>query len=566
VEGVVTINGIAGTVILPDTFKGCTSISAVKIISQSTETYTGNIFSGCTGIKVLEFAGSFGLGLNTFDVNNAIPSVTEVIFDVGLLANNVVNLSGLSGLRKMTVKQTLNAIVAATFPTHAEFDTLEIRDGNQAFNAAIFSTLPTSVKNVIIGTGPAPGNGVAAPGYVPLDIGSGAASLFNAAVNKITFTGGIGTLGTSTFVGLENFTVEILNGDIARGGADAGVIPNYTFNSAEIVTVKFGAGVTDRGEGNFDSIKLKEFVVDGNNKNYSTYNNDGVLYSKKDGALNTLIQYPKSMAGDKYVIPDGVGVVAIGDYAFLNVAALKEITIPKSIKSIGDNVWASTNLTKLTYAAENASNGSVFPATIKTVEIVNGVVNIPAPFLGGNANTPLVITIPESVRFINATAFSTTTGITTVNFNATDILPASEDAFKDLATITAVNIGSKVKNIPGGTFSGTKIRVIKLGSVIESIGAEAFKDCDELASVDIPVTCTVIGSEAFDGCDQMTDVTIHGTDLAFPVDAFNQKGVTTGEDLWDVYKVFPYTPTAGGPGVYTWWADDASNCGWKKAP
>lgn len=130
------------------------------------------------------------------------------------------------------------------------------------------------------------------------------------------------------------------------------------------------------------------------------------------------------------------------------------------------------------------------------------------------------VTIPYSVTSIENNAFSGCTGITEINYNATNCenLSLSNYVFAYSGQADAgikVTIGANVKRIPAYLFypdssNAPKITevVFEEGSVCESIGDNAFENCDDLTSITIPDSVTSIGSAAFYYCTGLTNVII----------------------------------------------------------
>jgi len=85
---------------------------------------------------------------------------------------------------------------------------------------------------------------------------------------------------------------------------------------------------------------LKEYIVSGNNKNYTTV--EGVLFNKD---MTKLISFPQGKSGS-YSIPNTV--TSIGYKAFYDCTGLTSVTLPKSLTSIGAYVFSGcTNLTSV---------------------------------------------------------------------------------------------------------------------------------------------------------------------------------------------------------------------------
>lgn len=100
-------------------------------------------------------------------------------------------------------------------------------------------------------------------------------------------------------------------------------------NLSEIV---IGSRVTSLGYGTFDGcLNLKAINVSEDNKSYSSY--DGVLYNKDK---TILIRCPQ---GKKEIVRIQVTVRVIDDDAFKGCSYVRYITIPKSVKSIGEHAF-----------------------------------------------------------------------------------------------------------------------------------------------------------------------------------------------------------------------------------
>jgi hypothetical protein len=545
-EGLVEITGAAATDIKDNSFDGCTSISAVKIVSNGAETYTGSIFSGCTGIKELTLDGAHGGGMSfDFGAANKITSITNLIWNIATMPDAEVDFAGLEGLEKLTVtKEITTAIAAATakFPT-AKFTTLEIKDDNQDENqAAIFGTLPNTVKNVIIGTGPVTNNPLTT--LAPLDIGNNTpAALFNSAVNNITFTGRIGTIGTSVFGTLTGPVTLSIN-----------VAPVAAFTGVNVIeTVNLGPNTPAFAATVFDSNILKEILVNPANTALCNGNaGDGVLYGKVNGAPDKLIQYPpmRGALEHEYAIPNTVitiGAAAFGPVGNANTR-IKILTVPESVKTIEGAAFSfMTGLETVNWEAINATNVNSFPGNVRYINIGNKVENIPGAFLGGN-NRVTSVTVPSSVIGIGAGAFSTAAALATVNFNADNLKSSSAFDLSAVAPspITTVNIGNNVTAIPNTTFKGAQIGSVNLKGVI-SIGENAFEDCTFLASITIEAVCRTILQNAFLGCTSLADVWIYSKSLnIIDVNAFLP--ATAGADNLKTI----YDSAVGGSGHYVY--------------
>jgi hypothetical protein len=520
--------------ILVDSFKDTAIKNAV--INMATSGTYGNTGLVSSKIEKVTFTGD--VVYTGIDYAAAMPTVKDVVYDSVVRIGGYVDFSGLTKLETLTVSKTMDGLCnSPNFPVTETFKNLVLIDADQDNDSNVFVGLPVTVKNVIIGTQPEANNFAAIT--VGVASGGAATQLFNSAVNYIKFTGAI-SAAWSTFEGLTDVTIEI-----EKAGPTAGTIPNDTFYNNNTVVVKLGKGVTNLGNNNFlptTATELKEYVVDSGNTAFGNNLGDGVLYGKKDGALNSLIRYPpkKTAPEGKYVIDSNVETIKGG--AFGTNANLVELTIPESVKVIEASAFNSLPATFLTvnYNAKNASTDTnCFPTTLKNLNIGNAVTAIPTPFLG--ANTVLTtVTIPENVVTIGATSFTQCQALTEVKFNAISL--RTTGAFANIvnltpaATITSIILGDKVEIIPVSTFEGAAITGVVFKPALKSIGDRAFFGCKKLDLVDLPDTLDAIGNLTFRECDFLTTVFIRKTGMNMGTTPFNtQTGTDANLDV--VYRV-----------------------------
>jgi len=222
--------------------------------------------------------------------------------------------------------------------------------------------------------------------------------------------------------------------------------------------------------------------------------------------------------------PGTSALTAIGSTAFSNCESLAAITLPESVTTIGEgkngSVFSGAGLTSfvlpknltticggghfrncpmtsLTVNADNAkyedrgSNAIIEKATDK---LVLGCIATTVPdgikVIGNEAffgeELPFSLTLPESVTTIEARAFHYATGL------------------------TAINIPSKVTEIPDETFAQCNFTELVIPDGVTSIGGMAFMMCMSLKTITFGSGLTTIENWAFE-CPNVTDIYCYAT-------------------------------------------------------
>ena len=173
---------------------------------------------------------------------------------------------------------------------------------------------------------------------------------------------------------------------------------------------------------------------------------------------------------DKYAtsidIPEGVTIIP--DYCFYGCSSMESITLPSTIKQIG----------------ERAFNGC---SALTSIDIPEGVTIIPGRCFDGCSSMES-ITLPSTIKQIG------------------------ENAFNGCSALTSIDIPEGVTIISKWCFCECKkLNSVTLPSTIKQIGENAFRGCSALTSIDIPEGVTIISNWCFCECKKLNSVTLPTT-------------------------------------------------------
>ena len=292
---------------------------------------------------------------------------------------------------------------------------------------------------------------------------------------NITLPKSLKTIGEEAFSGCGNLKNISLPDNLTTIGSDAFIWCGFKSITIPSSVIKIGEPFTCRN-------KLESISVSANNSAYSAEN--GVLFNKNK---TKLITYPERKVGESYTVPSSVNSIAAG--AFTD-STLKSVTIPNSVKSIGNAAFfCCYNLEGITIPSSVTNIGDrafMMCNTLTDVAVPNGVSKISyATF--ACCSSLKSITLPSSVKSIGDSAF----------------------AGCDFESIT---LPSSVESIEGSAFNGCEnLGSITIPSGVKSIEERTFWNCYGLESVTIPLSVKTIKSGAFDYCFGLANVYYDGT-------------------------------------------------------
>lgn len=228
---------------------------------------------------------------------------------------------------------------------------------------------------------------------------------------------------------------------------------------------------------------LAEIIVAEGNPNYISY--QGVLYNRD---TTVLLNYPVSKA-DLHEIP--LSVERIDRRAFNSTKAIKEITIPSSVNSIGVRAFEDSKIEK--------------------VVIEHGLELIDS-FAFNSCRDLHIIQLPNSLKLIQP------------------------EVFYACSSLKSVKLPISIPHIPEKAFMYCgSLESIEIPSSVVMIDKLSFSNCKSLQSVSIPGSVIVVGYAPFYNCTQLKKIYLQAPTPY----QFTNKNVFTKDNLKNVTLVVP---------------------------
>lgn len=273
------------------------------------------------------------------------------------------------------------------------------------------------------------------------------------------------------------------------------------------------------------------------------------------------------------VLPEyylGKPVTTIYTSGFSSNSLLTDIELPQTITTISKEAFYNcSNLQGIDLSNVSTSIGdwAFYNTAIQSVVLSNDLTTINT-YAFYKCSSITSLTIGDNITTINKNAFADCTGLTSINFNATNMndLSSQNGVFNNAGIYgdgIVLTIGNNVTKIPAYFFNpynnsylpNLKTITFEANSICTTISTFAFRNCENLVSVEIPSSVTSIGRVAFDNCVSLEEIKFNATnlaDLTFGTTAFDGCGldsdgivVTVGANVKKIpnylfYERIPY--------------------------
>jgi len=232
-------------------------------------------------------------------------------------------------------------------------------------------------------------------------------------------------------------------------------------------------------------------------------------------------------------------VTEIKANAFENCEKLTSADLSKAteLATIGAEAFKGSALTAIdlsTTKVKQIMNGAFKNSKIATVTFAEGTTGIEAEAFENTALT--TVTLPATLGYVGNFAFNKCAALATVDMSATEKLTwIGSNAFAGTA-ITAVTVPNTVTEIKASAYEGcAALATFAVAAPaketdpfkLTALGADLFKDCAALTSVDLTNTAitTALGKKIFQKCAALTEIKLPKTVKALCTGLFEDAAI-----------------------------------------
>ena len=199
----------------------------------------------------------------------------------------------------------------------------------------------------------------------------------------------------------------------------------------------------------------------------------------------------------------------IGNKVFAECSNLKEVSVPDTVQTFGQNNFLNDNSVTLKIRKVDGSiDDHVYQDNllfVTTVLIEDGI-SVIGEYAFYNDTSVQVISVPNSVNTIGQYAFYNCNSIKVINI-PNGVTAIRSHTFFGCASLENIVTPNSVTLIEDYAFYGcVEAKNLTISNNCKSIGDNAFYNCKSITALEIPSSVTKIGSYAFRSCILITEL------------------------------------------------------------
>ena len=230
-----------------------------------------------------------------------------------------------------------------------------------------------------------------------------------------------------------------------------------------------------------------------------------------NGKKITVIGEKSVISTTVYNLTLGEGVEIIEANAFINNRHIKSLTLPDSLRIIGEKAFYDLTTLEKVIGGKNVEEYGA-SAFERCWELEEFTMSEKVRVIGNKAFAGCrlaELVFPETLEKVGYEAFDGCFGLNSIRFLGEDVDFAG-DAFSSCYSLEEIALPKGITEIPSGMFSGcTGLKEFTVPETVEVIGRSVFYSCKSLTEIVLPESIKAIGDHAFGYCECLKTVKLN---------------------------------------------------------